>query len=143
MIDKNELDLSPGLEQNVLSSTFPQLTSLLLLDVPMHVSPSCTLAACLPVLTDLQACVYPRKAQDILDLKALKFLCMTLLYKPGLDNHAYLTVYKDSKLPTLCVKGPRESFVTVTIEKVDLVLCCSLITVKNRWLETLRDESLC
>ena len=95
IIDKHELDLSPGLEQYVLSSTFPQLTSLLLLDVLMHVSPSCTLAACLPVLTDLQACVYPRKAQDILDLRTLKFLCMTLLYKPGLNNHADLTVYKD------------------------------------------------
>ena len=142
VIDEDELDSSPGLQHYVLSSTFPQLTSLSLLDVPMHVSPSCTLATCLPVLTDLQVCVYPRKAQAILDMKTLKFLCMILLYKPGLDNHADLTVYKDSKLQNLRIKGSHESFVTVTIEKMDLVFCCSMITVKNRWLETLRDETV-
>jgi len=136
--DQDELDF----EQYVLNSTFPQLTSLSLLDAPLHVSPSYTLAACLPVLTDLHICVYPRKAQAILDMKTLRFLCLTVVCKPGLDNYAVLTVYKDSKLQKLRINGSRESLVTVIIEKVDLMFCCSLITVKHRWLETLRDEAV-
>jgi len=136
--DQDELDF----EQYVLNSTFPQLTSLSLLDAPLHVSPSYTLAACLPVLTDLHICVYPRKAQAILDMKTLRFLCLTVVCKPGLDNYADLTVYKDSKLQKLRINGSRESLVTVIIEKVDLMFCCSLITVKHRWLETLRDEAV-
>ncbi len=136
--DQDEMDL----EQYVLNSTFPQLTGLSLLDAPLHVSPSYTLAAYLPVLTDLHVCVYPRKAQAILDMKTLRFLSLTIVCKPGLDNYADLTVYKDSKLQKLCIKGSRESLVTVTIEKVDLMFCCSLITVKHQWVETLRDEAV-
>ncbi|DBA85889.1 TPA: hypothetical protein ACH3X1_005434 [Trebouxia sp. C0004] len=137
--DEDELHL----QQYILNNPFPQLTSLSMPDVLLHLSPSCTLAACLPVLTDLHVCVYPRKAQAILAMKTLKFLCLTLLCKPGLDNDdADLTVYKGSKLQKLCIKGSRESLVTVTIEKVDLMFCCSLITVNHRWLENLRGEAV-
>ena len=129
--DQGELDLG----QYILSSTFPHLTSLSLLDLPMHVSPSCRLATCLPVLTDLQVCVYVRRAQAILDLKTLRFLCLTLLCEPELDDHVHLIVHKDSKLQKLRIKGSCESSATVTSKKEDLMFCCSLITVKYRWLE--------
>lgn len=134
--DPDEMDL----EQYVLNCTFPQLTGLSLLDAPLHVSPSYTLATYLPVLTDLHVGVYPRKAQAILDMKTLRFLRLTIVCKPGVDKYADLTVYKNSKLQKLCIKGSRESLVTLTIEKVDLMFCCSLITVKHRWVKALRDE---
>ena len=73
-------------EMCVPQSRFEQchLTKLDLGYLPLQISEGFTLSACLPRLTDLHVCVFPRKAQAVLDLPSLKKLeleCFARLLK--------------------------------------------------------------
>ena len=119
-------------ETFVLQSRFEHLTKLDLGYLPLQVSEGFTLSACLPRLTDLHVCVFPGKAQAVLDLPSLKKLELELLCK-AFDPMLTLLVPASSQLQVLDVWASTDSHVVLDVQKHDLRFRCGRVRVQYNW----------